>query len=185
MSDTEKIECILSESLDSKNITDYDIITTYESTASCTHVYVKKTINGEKFRAGFTLTDEILTVSQDLRKVVSHNADKIVKEIYNEVSEIYEWKNQTYGDNVQISVRTCDELSARCEYCNKKIEISPERVSPLFKKNAELSTPNPVPVEVNSLTENLSNRQEVLLRMYLIGRARDSCVCDSDHYRKV
>ena len=83
------------------------------------------------------------------------------------LTESFQWNGR------RIELRPYDEPEAHCCNCSTTVEL-PER-SAIFAQSAELSAPQPMPVEEQTVLESLDDHSRVLLKMYLMGKLREEC----------
>lgn len=177
MSRGPKVVEIVEDSLEEYGITDVDVLHTTDGFSE--RLTLSKEIGENTFNHNISFNR--INPNNKIHKELALEAKKAADNIEKNLSDYYEWD----GHCSKVSVY--DGGWAECRVCGEKVETPPQKVSRAFKVDAELSTPNPLPKEPNNYVNGMSANQEVLLRMYLLGRLRDHCSTDcpnSNEYQK-
>lgn len=80
------------------------------------------------------------------------------------------------GRNFQVKL--FNDAEARCLNCGSSTKIS--SYSSMFEQSAEISLPQPKPVEQKTVIESLNSHSRVLLKLYLLGKLSTECECSND-----
>jgi hypothetical protein len=143
----------------------------HESNETGDTFYVSKTVAGETLT--FTTSIDNYLGEHPIEKQIAMAANRVVNRFEELLTERLEW------DGGAITVRPYDDPQATCRICGTTVEL-PEQV-PIFSESAELSSPQPMPVQQKSVLGSLDNHSRVVLKMYLIGKLRRKCESDCRH----
>lgn len=169
---------IFEDCLAEHGFTDVDVLhTTDEFSDTLT---VRKQAGGQVL--SYRISLDMTQPSTGSHKQIALRAKEAANALKEKLIDSYEWD----GRCSQISVY--EGGWAECRLCGEEVEVPPQRVAPAFTADAEFTTPHPLPKEPDNYVSDMSGHQEVLLRMYLLGRLRDHCSpqCpNSKYHRKV
>lgn len=130
--------------------------------------YIQKDIGGETFSYVTSINTTINTTPEQLRKQIAREARYVSDEIENKLVTRFDWGER------HILVSPYEDGWAECEHCGTRVSI-PEAGMQIMKQDAELSIPQPRPIDAQRALNNLDDGSRMLLKMYLIGRLRASC----------
>jgi hypothetical protein len=141
-----------------------DASVAHESDEHTETFYIRKELqSGDTI--GYTTTINTQKVETPAEKQIALSARRIAKKYEEKLKERFDWQ----GRCVEVSVY--DGPEAFCQSCGASVSLAPS--SAMFRSSAELSAPQPIPVE-NALG-SLDDYAFVLLKMYLLGKLRDEC----------
>lgn len=128
--------------------------------------HVSKKIAGETVLFTTSINNNYLgECSQEKRIALA--AENVAQKFRDVMTETIQWENKV------IEISPYNEPTASCGVCGESVSLSSH--SPHNRLCAELSNPQPTPIERESLIESLDAHSEVLLKMYLIGKLREVC----------
>lgn len=131
--------------------------------------YVSKNVAGETITYTTNVSHrEQRDSNYSTEKQMAMAARNVAQKFEDRLTERFEWNGRC------VIVRPHDEPEAHCRNCHASVELPP-RAGQIFTPNAELSAPQPMPVEDETVLESLDAHSEVLLKMYLMGKLRESC----------
>lgn len=143
----------------------------HESDEHTETFYVSKNIAGENITYSTNVSHrERYDGDYSTEKRMALAARNVARKFEDWLTESFQWNGR------RVELRPYDEPEARCANCDTTVEL-PER-SAIFAQSAELSAPQPKPVEETTVLESLDDHSRVLLKMYLMGKLREEC----DHY---
>lgn len=157
----------LEESLKENGVTVDNIIKERDDSTYVDRFTVIKEVGDEQYTYQTGITDEA-RVANDPKKLLAMHADSISKEFQNLIVETFNF------DGRHIEVSPYDEPWAECAICGNRVELSEQTMTP-FITDAELTTPQPVPQDLQSMVNELSEQKRILLELYLLGELRTSC----------
>lgn len=135
-------------------------------------IYVSKTIGGEEYVYKTTITHKEIVNAGDTQKLMAMRARNVYQQFREHIEETLHWENR------RLHFSPHDEPYATCAHCGTEVFLSESRASPMFAKEAELSTPQPVPRSREEMVNDLDDNERVLLTMYLLGKLRHKCEPD-------
>lgn len=145
-----------------------DVDVTHESDGSTDTFYVSKNIAGETITYTTSVSETIQAYSNDDREKQLAIAARSAEQYFDEyLTERLNWNGR------HITLRPYDEPEASCGNCGATVKL-PSR-NRMFAHTAELSAPQPHPVEDETVLESLDDHSRVVLKMYLIGKLREEC----------
>lgn len=134
--------------------------------------YIRKEIGEEQllYKTTFDLShrknrDEIIEIT---RKKIAREAKEVAKEFREKLVDVFEWSNRC------VHVSIYNGGWAQCQSCKTRVDFN-RRPSAVFSADAELSTPQPHPLDAERDLEQLSGHRENLIKLYLIGQLREQC----------
>lgn len=144
-----------------------DANVTHETDDHSHKFYVSKNMAGDTVTVTTNVSTKHLgdTCSTEKRMAMAARA------VSNRLDEFFT-ESITWDDR-RVTLRPYNEPEATCETCGATVEL-PSR-NRIFARNAELSAPQPTPVENKTVLESLNDHSRVLLKMYLIGKLREAC----------
>ena len=146
-----------------------DANVTHESDEYTDTFYVSKDVAGE-IMTFTTAIDNNYIGSYSEEKRIAIAARGVAEKFEDELTETFDWNGR------HIRLQPYDEPEATCGSCGTTVELPPRTM--MFAKSAELSAPQPMPVEDKTVLDSLDDHSRVLLKMYLIGKLREEC----EHY---
>jgi hypothetical protein len=137
--------------------------------------YVSKNVNGETMTFTTSIDNNYLGKYTE-EKRIAIAARGVVDKFEEKLTESFEWQGR------RIEVMPYDEPEGRCANCGTVVELPSEPT--LFPDSAELSAPQPTPVEEQTVLDSLNDHSRVVLKMYLIGKLREKCeqYCPNSKY---
>lgn len=139
--------------------------------------HVSKQIAGEDFTYTTNVSNrELYDGDYSTEKRMAIAARAAAQEFHDKLTESFEWNGR------RIIVRPYDEPEASCADCGATVELPSH--NRMFAHSAELSAPQPCPVEEQTVLESLDDHSRVLLKMYLMGKLRERCesYCPNSKY---
>lgn len=169
-------EEIFKECLAERGVTDVNVLHTNDEFSETLTVRKQTGDLVLDYRVSLDMTPP----STESHKEIALRAEEAARAINKKMVNSYEWDER------------CSQLSvyeggwAECRLCGEEVETPPQRVAPAFTADAELTTPQPLPKEPDNYVSGMSGHQEVLLRMYLLGRLREHCPpeCSNSKYNQ-
>lgn len=149
------------QSLDEQGL---DAEITHESNGLTDTFHVSKEIAGEQVTYSTTVST---TPHDSTEKSMALSARNIADKFHEYMTDTFVW------DGRRVEVSPYNEPEARCSVCGATVELPPK--SSIFTRSAELSSPQPTPIDEQTVLESLDDYSRVLLKVYLIGRLRDTC----------
>lgn len=138
----------------------------HESDSIADTFYVSKNVAGETITFTTAIDNNPINgYSEEKRIAIA--ARNVADRFEKKLTEIFEW------DGRRIRVQLYDEPEATCDYCKTSVGISP--LNRLLSNSAELSVPQPIEIEEESVTTLLDDYSRLLLKMYLIGKLQEKC----------
>ena len=138
---------------------------------------VMKPVGDETLSYRTSINTRINTTDEQIKKEIVHHARNVAGEFEEYLTDTFEW-----GDGRRATVSVHEGGWAKCEHCGNEVEI-PQVPQMLFSEDAELSTPQPLPCDRESILNNLDDGSLLLLKMYLIGRLRERCAWDCQNQK--
>jgi len=149
----------------------------HESDEHTETFYVSKNVAGENL----TITTNVSHREQhdgdySTEKRMALAARTVADKFQEQLTETFEWNGRC------VDIRPYDEPEASCRNCGATVALPPRGA--IFAKSAELSAPQPMPVEDETVLESLDDHSRVLLKMYLMGKLREQCeeYCPNSKY---
>lgn len=105
--------------------------------------------------------------TQSLEKRVAMAARGVSKGIEKSLTETFEWNGR------QVVLRPYDGAQATCGDCGASVGL-PSSLTNLTH-SAELSAPQPHPIEEGEVLASLDDYPHVLVKMYLLGKLQKTC----------
>jgi hypothetical protein len=139
--------------------------------------YVSKEIAGETITYSTNVSHSIQNADNNsAEKQIAMAARNVAQQFENHLTETFKWNKRC------VDVLPYDEPEARCRNCGASVELPPR--GSIFAQSAELSAPQPMPVEEQTVLESLDDHSRVLLKMYLMGKLREECdsYCPNSKY---
>jgi len=149
----------------------------HESDGFTDTFYVSKNIAGETITYTTSVSENIQACSDDGGQKQLAIAARSARQYFDEyLTETLDWNGR------HIKLRPYDEPEASCGNCGATVEL-PSR-NRMFAHTAELSAPQPHPVEDTTVLESLDDHSRVVLKMYLVGKLREHCeqYCPNSKY---
>lgn len=139
---------------------------------------VKKYFGNDTFTYRFSITDETLTDSGEEKAIAMH-AQEMAMQFEAETTDTIEMGPR------RIDVSTYGGGWAECQTCGADVQLD-ERTPALFRADAELSTPNPLPKDQEERVADLDASERIVLEAYLVGKLREECddICPNSRNRK-
>lgn len=136
------------------------------------HFHVMKPIGDERLTYTTSINTRINTTPDEVRKQIVAEAREVARQFEEYLTDTFEW-----GEGRRVTVSAHEGGWAKCERCGNKVDV-PQFPGMVFTEDAELSTPQPFPRDRESVLQNLDDQSRLLLKMYLIGRLRQTCGYD-------
>lgn len=146
---------------------------TSESTESTTTLYVSKnTLGGERHTISHQFVTSFASVSPPptIEKRMAMQAREVAQ-------QFDEWITETiFFDGRKITLKLYETPEATCELCNTTVGLSPRSMQK--SHTGEMSVPQPMPLEEESIPASFDAHSQVMVKLYLIGKLRESCQSD-------
>lgn len=140
-----------------------------EKPSDDTFTIVKK-IGNEKLSYRTTINTRINVTEDEIKKEIASSARKVADKIEKHLTEKFVWNGNA------VIVSTYEDGWAECQQCRERVELPNRAMGAIsFERDAELSTPQPLPKDRESRLNDMDDQSRLLLKIYLIGRLRRSC----------
>lgn len=151
-------------------IEDVEVMQSYNHERLQEEITIVKRAGDKKLAYRFSAPDEENEYHDiTIQKNITLNAESAAVQFNKELRTTFDC------NNVKADVSMYDGGWAKCKYCGTEVELPPPKVDKLFSQDAELSTPHPMPKEPDNYVSDMDGHQEVLLKLYLIGRMKQKC----------
>jgi hypothetical protein len=135
----------------------------------CDKFIVTKDIGGEPYRVAFSVTERERAAYGTTEKLLATRAREVYQKFEDEMTETISW------DENRVRLSAYDEPSAECFNCKADVSFSPQSSVPSFRKEAEISTPRPIPRATEDIVKDVDDHAHVLIKLYLLGKLRREC----------
>lgn len=165
-----------------EGLKDVDVAHATEHDTLAEKFYVRKQIGTEQLAYQFTFdperfdTDNSTNTVDLAKKRLAKRAEEVAREFKDHMVDVFEW------DGRAVEVSTLNGGWAQCRLCNTRVRFQ-RQPSHVFSEDAELSTPHPRPRETERAVNELSGREEVLFKLYLVGQLRERCDQTCPNYK--
>jgi len=149
---------------------------TAESTESTTTIHVsKRALGGDRYTISqeFSISFRVESSSRNnptIEKRMALTARRVAH-------QFDDWITETiFFDGRKITLKLYETPEATCELCNTTVGLCPQSMQ---KSNTgEMSVPQPVPLDSETVPSSFDSHSQVLIKLYLIGKLRESCKHD-------
>lgn len=136
--------------------------------------YISKQVGENKLSYYVEINTHINTTTDQIKKEIVLKSRDIAKEFEKKLTEQY------INNTGSVTVSKYDGGWARCDRCKTTVEFP--NMYPSFGLDAELSTPQPFPQDVESRLNKLDGHPLVLMKLYLMGKLRRNCDHDCPNH---
>lgn len=150
------------------DIDDVEVMQSYNHERLQEEITIVKRLGDKKLAYRFAAPNEEFT-NVSAQKKLTLNAEQAAVQFNKKMRTTFSWKNS------KADISMYDGGWAKCKHCGTEVELPPPKVDKLFTQDAELSTPHPMPKEPDNYVSDMKGHQEVLLKLYLIGRMKEQC----------
>lgn len=111
----------------------------------------------------------------EIYKRIVTESNRIAEKFREQLITTFEW------DNRRIEVSPYDGGWARCPHCETRANAP--KTEYIVAESCEFSDPTPVQRDMTREYDNMSDYEQLLFKLYLIGRLRDTCDPDCPNSR--
>lgn len=160
---------VITSCMKSHGVEDVEVMQSYNNELMEDEFTIIKKIGDKKL--GYTISFAPSSHIHDdvAEKNLQLNAERAAKEFKKKLTDTFK------SGGLKADVSMYDGGWAKCKYCGTEVDLPPPKVDRLFTQDAELSTPHPMPKKPDNYVSDMDGHQEVLLKMYLIGRLKEQC----------
>jgi len=138
--------------------------------------------NSHEFHATKSVGNNTITIttSIDANYIGSYSTKKRIAIAARGVADAFEEKltDKFPYNGKTFQVTLFDEPEVRCLSCDSTTTIPQHHK--MFQQNAEISLPQPRPVEKKTVIGSLDSHSRISLKLYLLGKLSDECDCSGD-----